>query len=750
MSPDDILPFAVVGGVGLLLVVGFLTMMVRFYRKVDQGRALVINGARGEPTVSFAGGMVWPVINRAEEMDISVKTIEVDRRGGEGLICQDNIRADIKVTFFVRVNKTQEDVLRVAQSVGVRRASEQAAVEELFAAKFSEALKTVGKRLDFEDLYKEREKFRDDIVRVIGEDLNGFVLEDAAIDYLEQTPLEHLDAQDVLDAQGIHKITMLTTQQAVLTNKYKQDERKEITRQNVESDQAVFELEKQRAEAHARQQREIAVMQARETAETDKIRAEENKRSEMAKIAAQEEMQIAEENKQRQIAVAQWNKQRTITVEAERVEKDKGLEIVSREREVELSRISKEKALEAEKKEIADLISGRISVEKKVAEEEEGILTLRALATAERDKETIRIGAEAAAQEKLVKDIKAAEAQEEVAKFQARTKLIDADASLEAADKEAKAKIRTADGTKAEAAAPGLADVQVKEAMAAAIEKEGMVKARVTLEQMQAEAAGEEKKGLATVKVREADAAAVEKQGQAEANATRERLLAEAQGAKEKLLAEAAGQREKGMAEAHVEIEKAAAVEKQGLAEATAVREKLLAEAAGLSEKAEAMKKLQGAAKEHEEFRIRLEKDKEVELARIENHRHVAEAQAKTLGEAFKNTKMNIVGGDGEFFERFVKAVGMGQSIDGFVGQSDTAQKVLAEYLAGDSSLPQDLKDVLTRPRVTPQAVQSLTLSAALGQLMSRGGVDKGKLQQLIDKARELGLDPEGASASEE
>ncbi|MEQ8722081.1 MAG: hypothetical protein RID81_12415, partial [Sandaracinaceae bacterium] len=90
MSPDDILPFAVVGGVGLLLVVGFLTMMVRFYRKVDQGRALVINGARGEPTVSFAGGMVWPVINRAEEMDISVKTIEVDRRGGEGLICQDN------------------------------------------------------------------------------------------------------------------------------------------------------------------------------------------------------------------------------------------------------------------------------------------------------------------------------------------------------------------------------------------------------------------------------------------------------------------------------------------------------------------------------------------------------------------------------------------------------------------------------------------------------------------------------------
>lgn len=749
MNPDLIAVVGIGGGCAAFVVLGVMAMMARFYRKVNQGRAMVVSRLSREPWVNFSGGLVLPIIDRAEEMDISVKTIEIDRKGGEGLICKDNIRADIKVTFFVRVNKTQEDVLMVAQSVGVARASSHEAVEELFAAKFSEALKTVGKRIDFEGLYQERAKFRDDILDVIGDDLNGFVLDDAAIDYLEQTPIESLSDRDVLDAQGIHKITMLTTQQHVLTNKYKQEERKELTRQNVEADQAVFELEKQRAEAEARQKREIETMQARETAETSKIQAEENKRAGMAKLAMEEELAVGEENKQRQIAVAQWNKQRTVTVEAERVEKDRGMEVVAREREVDLSRISKDKALEAEKKEIADLISVRISVEKKVAEEEEGIKTLRALAEAGRGKDVILIAAEAAAQEKLVKDIKGAEAMEEVAKYQARTKLIEADATLEAADKEAKAQIRQADGTKAEAAAPGLAEVQVKEAMASAIEKEGMVKARVTVEQLNAEATGEEKKGLAKVHVREADADAISKLGQAEALATRERLLAEATGAKEKLLAEAAGEKEKGLAEALVEIEKAVAVEKQGLAEALAVREKLLAEAAGLSEKAEAMKKLQGAAKEHEEFRIRLEKDKEVELARVEAQRHIAEAQAKTLGEAFKNTKMNIVGGDGQFFDQFVKAVGMGKSIDGFVGESDTAQQVLAEYLKGESSLPQDLKDILTRPRVTPEHVQSLTLSAALGQLMKRGGVDKGKLQQLITKARELGIDPQLGAGEE-
>ena len=33
-------------------------------------------------------------------MDISLRTIEIARSGKEGLICKDNIRADIKVTFI--------------------------------------------------------------------------------------------------------------------------------------------------------------------------------------------------------------------------------------------------------------------------------------------------------------------------------------------------------------------------------------------------------------------------------------------------------------------------------------------------------------------------------------------------------------------------------------------------------------------------------------------------------------------------
>ena len=189
-------------GIVALVVFGIFALFMTLYVKVEQGRAMIVNTMRKEPEVTFTGSLVIPVIHKAEMMDISIKTIEIDRNGGDGLICNDNIRADIKVAFFVRVNKNTADVLEVAQTIGCARASDETTLEELFAAKFSEALKTVGKRMEFEDLYRKRDEFRDAIIQLIGKDLNGYVLEDAAIDYLEQTPLSQLDDQNILDSEA--------------------------------------------------------------------------------------------------------------------------------------------------------------------------------------------------------------------------------------------------------------------------------------------------------------------------------------------------------------------------------------------------------------------------------------------------------------------------------------------------------------------------------------------------------------------
>jgi uncharacterized membrane protein YqiK len=643
--------------VALLVAIGILFTVTRLFRKIEQGKALIISKVR-KVDVTFTGAVVLPVLHKAEVMDISVKTIEIERTGREGLICRDNIRADIRITFFVRVNKTAEDVIKVAQAIGTVRASDQETLQELFNAKFSEALKTVGKQLDFVDLYTKRDEFRDQIIRVIGTDLNGYSLEDAAIDFLEQTPMNHLDPANILDAQGIRKITELTAAEHVRTNEFRRGEEKEIKRQDVDAREAILELERRQEAAEIKQRREVATLRAREDAETAKVQAEERLKSQAAHLRTEEQLGIQNENKAREIAVAEKNRERVIAIETERIEKDRMLEVIARDRETELGTIAKNKEVEAEMRAIAEVVRERIAVEKTVAEQEENIKRLRVVEEAERTRQAVIIQAEAEAQENLVKDIKAAEAAEQAARFKAREELVLAEARQQAAELDTRAKIRLAEGVQAQAAAPGLADVQVRERNAEAIEKVGR-------------------------------------------------------------------------AEATVEREKAVVA-------ADALRDRLKGEAEGLTDKAAALAAMNASSREHEEYRLRLEAEKEIRLAGIDVQRQVAEEQARVLSVGLSKANIDIVGGDSVFFDKLLGSISLGKSVDGFVQHSDVATTLVGPYLNGDGNFIQDLARLVGS--VSTADVQNLTLSAFLLQQLKVGGSDRDKLNELLRTAQRLGL----------
>ncbi|KZX83771.1 hypothetical protein A3715_04725 [Oleiphilus sp. HI0009] len=625
-------------GVGIFFVflMGFAALFKAFYIKVEQGTALIVNDMSSKPKVHFTGALVYPIIYKKELMRISLITLEVDRRGKDGLICADNMRADITVAFYLRVNETADDVLKVAKSIGADRASDKEAVNQLFNAKFSEALKTVGKQIDFVKLFENRQEFRDKIVEVIGDDLNGYVLEDVAIDYLEQTPKASLDPNNILDAEGIKKITALTAEQNVRTNILEQDEALAIKKKNVETVEAMLELERQQADAEEKQKREIATISAREQAETKKVQEEERKKAEATTIQVEQDLQVQKENQQREIEVAEQNRQRAVAIEEEKVTRARDLEIVSREREVELQKIEAEKAVEIEKKEIANVIRERVAVDKTVAIEEERIKEVREVSEADRAKQTQVLAAEAKAEEDKVKQVKAAEAEELSAKHKSVEITTIAQAELEAAAKEADAKKKLAEGTQAERAAPGLADAKVQEAKAVALEKEGVAEATVIRAKGDAEADAL----LGTGKA-EADVTAA--QGDAEAKAARE----------------------------------------LGLAGAEVTREQFKAEADGLVDKFEAMNTMSEDAREHEEFRMSLETALKEALAAIDAGKDIARENAEVLAVALQKAKIDIVGGEDHFFNNFAKSLSIGKAVDGLADKSDTISSLVNRLIEG-------------------------------------------------------------------
>jgi uncharacterized membrane protein YqiK len=644
--------------VGLALIVGLIfaigLMYAALYRKVKKGTALIRTGFGGTK-IEFNGVMVWPVFHRAETMDISLKRIEIDRTGQNGLICQDNMRADIKVAFFVRVNNVEDDVLRVAQSVGCERASSEDEIRILFDAKFSEGLKTVGKRFDFIALYEDRDKFRDEILKVIGTDLNGFILDDAAIDYLEQTPLDSLDPNNILDAEGIKKITDLTAKQAILANSIQREKQKIIKQQDVEAREAILELERQLAETEAKQRREVETVQAREQAETAKVAEEQRQKSEQARIAAEEEIQIATQNQERQVIVAMRNKERTDGVELERVERERMLEQIERERVTELKSIEKDKAVEVQKKEIQEVIRERVAVEKGVVEEQQRIKDTEEFATADRQKQVTVTLAEASAQEKLIEQVKGAEAHKRAIELQA------------------------------------------------------------------------DEKAYAVMKAAEADRQAAEMHAEERVIAAEaEETASEKESAAKKMIAEA--------------VAKEAAA--QGLGEAEVLRAKGEAEAKAITQKAEAMKLFEEAGQDHEEFKLKLQKDLDVELAEIEVHRKIAEQQAVVVGEALKSANIDIVGGETEFFDRITNAITTGKVVDRTVGNSRVLEDVKDTFFNGDPEYFQSqMTTWLTDFGVKSEDLKNLSVSALLAKLVGKSkGKDRERLVGLLGAAERFGL----------
>lgn len=666
------------GGISLLLIGGIVFIIfiilfafATFYKKIPQGKAIVRTGVGGGKVAFNKGMYVIPILHRMEIMDISVKKLQIDRMEHDGLICKDNIRADIKVAFFVRVNKSVDDVLNVAQIIGTERASDVETLRNLFEAKFSEALKTVGKKFDFIELYEARREFRTEILNIIGTDLNGYILDDCAIDYLEQTEITFLSAQNILDSQGIKKITELTAEQNIKANLIKREEEKIIKKQNVEAREAILELERQMAEKEEKQRREIDNIKARENAEIMKVREEERLKAETVKIRTDESLAIQEENKLRQIIIAEKNKQRTDAVETERVEKDRALEATEREKIVTLAQIEKEKTIEVERKNIQDVIKERVRLEKGVVEEQQGIKDLEAFREVERTKIVGITEASREAEEKLIYTVKAAEADKKAAEEKAKQLVIDAEAKKEAAVKQAEARKILADAQAREEATLGLSEAEVMIAKAEATERQGTV-----------------------------DASVIEK-------------IAEAR-------------------------------RKEGLTQAEVTKEKALAEAAGIEEKAEAMKKLDAVGKDHEEFKLLLQKEKDIALAQIHIQKDIADAQAGVLAEALKTANIDIVGGETMFFQNIVNQISNAKGFDRLINESENATDI-KRALIGDGSNSGDLLERIRgfaeKYNITTNDIKNLTISSLILKMQQQSSEgDRPMLLNLANLANNLGL----------
>jgi len=178
----------VVIGLVIIILLGMLAMLSKWYHKAKMGQALVRNGIGGHQ-VSFSGIIVVPVLHQIEILDTTIKHLVFTKTGPDALITRDNVRVDIKITFSVGVNQDHLDVLKVAQSVGCENTFSMEALIPLFEGEFMEKLGITVRETDYSILYSNQDALTAKLRETI-KHLNGFVLHDVVINSLHRSALE--------------------------------------------------------------------------------------------------------------------------------------------------------------------------------------------------------------------------------------------------------------------------------------------------------------------------------------------------------------------------------------------------------------------------------------------------------------------------------------------------------------------------------------------------------------------------------
>ncbi|WP_409996144.1 flotillin family protein [Qipengyuania aquimaris] len=377
-----------IGGATLLGII-IITFLLKMYRRASKEIAFVRTGVGGEKVVMNGGALVLPVFHETMPVNMNTLVLSVIRRDGEALITLDRLRIDVKAEFYVRVKPDAEAIAMAAQTLG-QRTMQPEALKDLVEGKFVDALRSVAAGMTMNELHEQRADFVQKVQQVSSNDLamNGLELESVSLTGLDQTSIEHFNANNAFDAEGLTKLTEQIEARKKLRNDIEQDTRVQMETKNLEADAKSFEIGRDKEYARLQQEREVEIRRAAQSSEIAREQAERSREADAARIEAKKQVDAQQIEADR-------------LVEEARIDQQRALEIARQEQQIAVQNKSREEsqakaeADEARAKAVAAEEQVGTARETEIAERQKRIELIEASKQAERDAISVRVEAEA-------------------------------------------------------------------------------------------------------------------------------------------------------------------------------------------------------------------------------------------------------------------------------------------------------------------------------------------------------------------
>lgn len=414
----------------VLLLLASIFAYTRIYVITPTNEAFVRTGGvlSKKKTVFLNGGcVVIPGFHELTRVPLREISINVERTGKLAVRTQDYLRANMRVTFYVCISASDEDVQIAAARISRQGKISSEDIKEALETRADDAIRAAAKKKTLAEIDSDKLGFAEEVLNLTQQDLKkvGLTLNNIAISEIEES--DTYDTNNFFDAQGVRLRTEtiqrsiqqkreveLTTQVAI--------EQKELDAQKlslqISQEKETAELEqKLKVEAlTAQREREIQEAKDKEAAATlrskilqDKSVEEEEIRKKVSVQQSQIEADIALEARNKQLKIAQTEQKQ----EAEVAEIIRQQAVQSNKLQAQVQIAESEKVARLAQEDLAISIANKkketFIAEAEQVQAQEAVQTASETEKAERNKNLSAIVAEQQAQERDISERKVIE-----------------------------------------------------------------------------------------------------------------------------------------------------------------------------------------------------------------------------------------------------------------------------------------------------------------------------------------------------
>jgi uncharacterized membrane protein YqiK len=197
---------------GLIAVVVVLLLLslyayTRVYEVTPNNEAFVRTGGlfrKKKSVILYGGCIILPGFHQLTRVPLREISIDVERTGKLAVRTKDYLRADIRVTFYVCINASEEDVLTAAARLsqnGNKITPED--IKNALEKRADDAIRAAAKTKDIAEIDSDKLGFAQEVLNLVEPDLKkvGLTLNNIAISEILESVT--YDPDNFFDAQGV-------------------------------------------------------------------------------------------------------------------------------------------------------------------------------------------------------------------------------------------------------------------------------------------------------------------------------------------------------------------------------------------------------------------------------------------------------------------------------------------------------------------------------------------------------------------